>query len=304
MRCFDRAFCPNPASVWFCSFCSLEDNLLPSQNLAVRPATTFQREKSGGRFASCYSHNFWSDVLPLLVDFEVYFVFFSSGSETEKDKRKESKREPRARSREREKEKDIAGKLADDDAKPKDMPKSPEKPRFESKFSFLRATPDQIIALEKRKTEQAARDAKAAAIAAQRAAAAAAKLPTRVPTRLGVQSQPGARSGIRQPIRPPEVPAASRSSSASHREESSGSGRSRQSGGTKKDEERKNMPPPTGNPSSSSSSREGNQSRTSSHSRNAEADEGGPERKRMRSVTKESDSKDQRGSSGRSESKK
>ena len=54
-----------------------------------------------------------------------------------------------------------------------------QKPRFESKFSFLRPTAQQLAGLEERKVAQVARDTKAASLAASRAAAAAAKLPVR-----------------------------------------------------------------------------------------------------------------------------
>jgi hypothetical protein len=204
------------------------------------------------------------------------------------DAEKKNDHESRGRSREKEK---ISKEEVKDGA---------GKPRFESKFSFLRPTADQLAGLEERKVAQAAREAKAAILAAQRAAAAAAKLPVRVPTRLGVQAQRPTRSGIREPIRPPSAAAKVGSDSAAPSPLRSRDG----SSGSKKEEERKPMAPPVVAPQASSN-RESTQSRSvTTVSRKGDVEESGSERKRVRSSNREADVKDSPRSSSRTESKK
>ena len=89
------------------------------------------------------------------------------------ERKTENAYESRGRSTEREK-----AASTKEDSKDGGTPAG-QKPRLESKFSFLRPTAQQLAGLEERKVAQVARDTKAASLAASRAAAAAAKLPVR-----------------------------------------------------------------------------------------------------------------------------
>ncbi|GAU93988.1 hypothetical protein RvY_05837 [Ramazzottius varieornatus] len=197
------------------------------------------------------------------------FVRLFGGTGPYDDKKKDG-RDSRGRSRERE-TKAVKKPLPVKVEKDKDG-KDKEKVRFESKFSFLKPTAEQLAGLEERKAAKEARDAKAAQMAQARAAAAAARLPVKVATRLGaaVTASP-VRSGIRETAKPqlpaqPSRDSPKNSRPASPRNKDVSSGR------------REDDP------------KEGSSRSSSTNTRKLEVEEN--DRKRIRSSAREGDGKD------------